>query len=70
MEELWMLPVWTSVRALTWSPTTSFSLIWRVVDEELVGRPHAEGSGQQLNVQMKTGGKWCPSGVHIGTSTV
>ena len=31
---------------------------------------HPEGSGQWLNVQMEISDKWCPSGVHIGTSTV
>jgi len=35
------------------------------VDEELVGWSQPEGSGQQLNVQMETGDKWCPSGVRI-----
>ena len=40
------------------------------MDEELLGRSQPEGSGQQLNIQMETGDKWCPSGVYIGTSTV
>jgi len=40
------------------------------VDKEMVAWWHPEGSGQQLNVQMEIGDKWCPSGVHIGTSTV
>ncbi|KAK4829840.1 LOW QUALITY PROTEIN: hypothetical protein QYF61_006850 [Mycteria americana] len=47
--------------------------IWWVdclVDEELVGWSHPEGSGQQLNVQMEIGDKWCPSGVRIGTGAV
>jgi len=30
--ELRMSPIWTSVRPLTWSPTTSFSLNWREMD--------------------------------------
>ena len=34
---------------------------------ELFGRPLPEGSGQQLDVQMDTGDKCCPSGVHTGT---
>ena len=32
------------------------------VDGELVGSLHPESSGQQLDVQMETGNKWCPSG--------
>jgi len=40
------------------------------VAKELVGRSQPEGSGQQLNVQMDAGDKWCPSGVHAGTDTV
>jgi len=38
-----------------------------LVDEELVGWLHPEGSGQWLNIQMEIGDKWCPSGLHIGT---
>jgi len=67
-----------SVRPLTWSPTTSFSLNWRdmdlvgdcLVNEELVGWLYPECSGQQLNVWMETGDKWCHSGVRIRNSTV
>jgi len=40
------------------------------VDEELVERPHLEGSSPQLNVQMEISDKWCPSGVPTGMSTV
>ena len=40
------------------------------MDEELVGSPHPEGGGPQLNVQMETGDKRCPSGVRTGTGTV
>jgi len=57
---------------------TSFSLNWKdadlmgdyLLDEELVGRSQAEGSGQRVDVQKVTGDKWCPSGVCIGTSAV
>jgi len=38
--------------------------------KELVGRLQPEGSGQRLKVQIGTGDKWCPSGVHTGTSAV
>jgi len=31
-----------------------------LVDEELVGWSHPEGSGQRLNVQMEIGDKWGP----------
>ena len=41
-----------------------------LLDEELVGRSQAEGSGQRVDVQKVTGDKWCPSGVCIGTSAV
>ena len=40
------------------------------MDKELVGRLHPEGSGQQLDVQMAAGDKWCPSGVCTGTGAV
>jgi len=30
---------------------------------------HLKSSGQWLNIQMETSDKWCPSGVHTGTST-
>ena len=36
------------------------------VDKELVERLYPEGSGQQPNVQMEAGDKWCSSGVHMG----
>jgi len=61
-----MLSLWASVRPLTWSPTTSFSLNWSdmdlmgglcSVDEELIGWSHPEGSGQQLNVKMEISDK-------------
>ena len=42
----------------------------RSVDKELVGWSQPEGSGQQLNVEMEIGDKWCPSGVLVVTSTV
>jgi len=38
--------------------------------KELVGRLQPECSGQQLDVQMDTGDKWCPSEVHLGSSAV
>ena len=40
------------------------------MDAELVGWSHPAGSGQQLNVYVKTGKKRCPSGVRIWISTV
>ena len=36
------------------------------MDQELVGWLHPESSGQQLNVQMEIGDKWCPSGFILG----
>jgi len=36
------------------------------VAKELVGMSQPEGSGQQLNIQMDTGDKWCPSGSVLG----
>ena len=47
--------------------------IWWVdclVDEKLFGWLHPESSRQWLNVQVEIGDEWCPSVVHIGTSTV
>jgi len=41
-----------------------------LVAKELVGRSQPRGSGQQLYVQMDAGDKWCPSGVHTGTTAV
>jgi len=41
-----------------------------LVDEELVGWSHPEGSSQRLAVQMDTGDKWHPSGVRTGTGAV
>ena len=40
------------------------------MDEELLGWSHPEDSGEQQNVQMEIGDKWCPLGVRVGTSTV
>lgn len=31
-EGLWILSIWTSLKPLTWSPATSFSLHWRDMD--------------------------------------
>ena len=45
-------------------------LMGGLLDKELVGRSQPEGSDQWLNVQMDAGDKWCPSGVHTGTSAV
>ncbi|GAB0207289.1 mitochondrial enolase superfamily member 1 [Grus japonensis] len=36
--------------------------------QELAGWSHSKNCGQWLNVQVETSDKWCPSGVHIGTS--
>ena len=41
-----------------------------LMDEELAGWSHPDGSGQRLNAQMEINDEWCPSGVHMGTSTV
>jgi len=41
-----------------------------LVAKELVGRSQPEGSGQELNIQMDAGDKWCPSGVCTGTIAV
>ena len=38
------------------------------MNKELVGWPQPEGSGQWLYIQMDTGEKCCPSGVHTGTN--
>ncbi|GAB0188303.1 mitochondrial enolase superfamily member 1 [Grus japonensis] len=45
---------------------------WTVhtVDKELAGWSHSKNCGQQLNVQVENGDKWCSSGVGTGTSTV
>ena len=40
------------------------------MDEELGEWLDPEDSGQSLYVQMQICDKWCPSGVHIRTSTV
>ena len=72
------MSIWSSVRPLTWSPTTSFSLNWRDRDftgglfgsEEFVGWSHPGGSGQRFDVQMEIGNKWWPSVVHFGTDAV
>ncbi|KAJ7395481.1 rna-directed dna polymerase from mobile element jockey-like [Pitangus sulphuratus] len=38
-----------------------------LVEEELVGWSHPEGSGQWLKVPRDISDKWCPSGACIGT---
>jgi len=38
--------------------------------KELVGKLQPEGSGQQLDVQMDAGDKWCPTGVRTWTGAV
>jgi len=40
------------------------------VAKELLGRSQPEGCGQQPDVQMNNGHKWCPSGVRTGTGAV
>lgn len=41
-----------------------------LVNEELGGWSHLEGSGQWFNVWMYSSDKWPPSGVCVGTNTV
>lgn len=41
-----------------------------LMDEELVGWLHTEGSGQWLNVQMDINDKRYPSGIHTETGIV
>ena len=41
-----------------------------VVDKELIGWSHPDGSAQWLNVYMETSDKRCPSAVLTGTSNV
>ena len=36
------------------------------MDKELAGWSQPEGSGQQLDVQMDSSDKWCPSGSVLG----
>jgi len=36
----------------------------------LEGHSQMTVSGQQLDVQMENGDKWCPSGIRIGTGAV
>jgi len=40
------------------------------VDEEQATGLSPEVGGQQLNVWMEIGDKWCPSGVSAGTDTL
>lgn len=36
----------------------------------LTGGLHLKSYSQQFNIQLETSNKCCPSGVHIGTSTI
>ena len=72
-----MLSIWTSVRPLTWYPTTSFSPNWKdmdlmgeLLDEELSAGLSPVNGGQWLNVWIEIGDEWSPAGVDAGANTL
>jgi len=75
-EEQLVSSTWANAQHLTLSHAKSLSPHQREMDwmdRPLVakaGRPHSKACGQQFDVQIETGDKWCPSGVSTGTGTI